>query len=59
MINLFLWTFGGYIFGLSLSCFINLIKKELYNKELSNSSIYSIIFITTSLSFLRGLSDYL
>jgi hypothetical protein len=59
MINLFLWTFSGYIFGLSLSCFTNLIKKELYNKELSNSSIYSIIFITTSLSFLRGLSDYL
>ena len=59
MIRLFLWTFGGYIFGHSLSVFINLIKKEYYNKELSKSSIYSIVFITTSLCFLTGLSSYL
>ena len=49
MFNILLWTFGGSLIGLSLSVFINLLKKELYNKELSKKEIYGIIFIITTL----------
>lgn len=54
MFNILLWTFCGSLIGLSLSVFINLLKKELYNKELSKKEINGIIFIITTLSFLRG-----
>lgn len=48
ILNILLWTIGG----LSLSIFINLVYK-FYNKELSKEGIYSIIFISISLCFIR------
>jgi len=48
--NLFLWTAGGYLSGITLSVGINI----LHNKELSRSTIYRIMFVTTSICFLRG-----
>ena len=55
--NTLLWTIGGSISGLTLSVFLNLLKKNIYNIELSKTEIYGIIFINTSLCFLRGFTD--
>jgi hypothetical protein len=55
--NLILWTGGGYLSGISLSVGITIIYKGLYNKELSRSIIYGIIFVTTSVCFLRGFTE--
>jgi hypothetical protein len=57
MNTLILWTGGGYLTGISLSIGINMIYKGLYDKELSKSTIYGIIFITTSICFLRGFTE--
>jgi hypothetical protein len=55
--NLILWTGGGYLSGISLSVSINIVYKGLYNKELSRPIIYGIIFVTTSICFLRGFTE--
>jgi len=55
--NIILWTAGGYLSGISLSVGINIVYKGLYNKELSKTTIYSILFITTSICFLRGFTE--
>lgn len=57
MVNIFntiLWTSGGFLSGISVSVFINLLNKSLYNRELSKTEIYGIIFLNTSLCFFRG-----
>jgi hypothetical protein len=49
-----IWTTGGYLTGLTISVLINLFKINLYNVELSKTEIHGIIFLNTSLCFLRG-----
>jgi hypothetical protein len=53
--TVFLWSIGGLFGGVILGTSTNLYYRT-YNMDLSRTAIYDIMFITTSICFLRGVT---